>query len=238
MKYLDINGWSVDLATGHAAHPSGLYTYFDLCPTFSGGIRFIGPISSPHTSLKQRQVDRYSLALTLGIESDLASKSAYCLWGSYTHQLEFREHLIIILKEKFSFIPNPAYRTSLLLCAVLDNMEEHLHREWSIRSREHSVIHASGIEFQFKLSKSKLRRSKCNVRRLNETDAQTMHPQLSSTVIRALSGIAFRLLISDLEHSTKFSPKTKLQVFIESEIFNWTLLEKQFPFDATASSSA
>lgn len=236
MQYLELNDWSVDLVSGHAAHPSGLYAYFDLRPTFSGGIRCVGPISPPSARLNQQEVDTYSLALTLGIESQLASKSSYCLWGSYSQKLEFEEHLITVLQEEFSFIPNPVYRTALILCATLDHVEEHLHREWIIHGKGNRIAHASGLEFHFKISNSTLRRPKCIVRRLKETDAQIMHPELSSTIIRALSGIAFRLLLSDTEHLAKFTPRTMLQVSVESELFNWTPIRKPFPFDETASS--
>lgn len=223
MRSLDVlrpKGWSIDLDAHHATHHSGLFAYFDPVVTPSGAIRCVGPISPPSANLDPRQVQRHILALTLELEDTIVSDSTYCIWGSYMHQTQFQDHLMVILGVEHSFIPNATLRSSLLLSSKLRDRANHLQREWILDLPGNRVVHANGLEFLFEASPSRFRQWKCSVRRTGSTDATTMHPNLTSIVIGTLSSIALSLLVLRADQPNTFQNRN-IRVSIGSDLFKW-----------------
>ena len=222
---LQPDGWLIDLESRHAAHQSGLYAYFDPVSTPSGAIRCVGPISSLSVGLDPKQVQRHILSLTLELENILESDSIYCIWGGYTYQTQFQDHLMDILGLEHSFIPNTTLRSLLLLSSKTHDLAIHLQREWVLDLPGNRVVHANGLEFEFGPSLSKFRRWNCNVRRTGNTDATTMHPNLSSIVIGALSGIALSLLTSNVDQPSAFRNRD-VSVSIGPNLFEWNPINR------------
>lgn len=223
MAKLDLQGWSIDYASFHAANRSGLYAYIDPNPSKFGALRCIGPFSCPNSGLTAESVREQLVDLTEILEVSDLGENVYCLWGSYTKRLIRSIDAIQILGEEFSFIPNPSLRSDALLNSTsrhYDKNHDLIHREWSFGLEQRSIAHRSGLNFIYRETNGhhKNRKVECFVSTQGWLDESAINPQLSEILIRALSVIGYRLLCPSATTRIDTQESRSLSIHIQENI--------------------
>ena len=194
----DLRAWDLDLETGHLAHKSGLYAYIDRSPTPRGALRCVGPFSTYTTNIRLHTMRRITAEAIRALEGLPGYEDVYTLWGSHARRTEAEGHLIRIMDQDFQFVPNPSFRSNLILC-LRDNLtEEQLTREWESKLSSKTIKHKIGLSFRFDIRGGKLR---CAVNGADKLDEYAICTNLFDVSIKALSSTAFCVL--GLEPSTK-----------------------------------
>jgi hypothetical protein len=213
---LSHSSWDIDLETGHMAHPSGLYSYFDKKPTGSGGIRCAGPFSAFKQHLSRSEVYRHAATAALAVEDLYSAENHYTLWGALARAgaRPSKQGQMTIMESSFGFIPNPCLRSSTLLTLQSRTpLETTLLKEWQIDEAENRIGHRIGLSFQFR---AKSRRSlECFVAPCGQNaDLSLMTPVTRPLLIQSLSSTALcvmNLLQPDLQPSSR---KRKLKIHL------------------------
>lgn len=135
-------GWSIDFASGHCYHPTGMDVYFDPALTSSGALRVVGPFGS--AQLQKSVVLEEMRRLALALESEL-SDEGYVVFGAYSATCTDFE--LSLLAEQSYWIPNIALRTSLF--RRLDVDRGNAEREWRLEGEGNAILHRSGIGFRY-----------------------------------------------------------------------------------------
>jgi len=195
-----LQGWDLDIETGHLAHESGLYAYVDSNPTPTGALRCVGPFSAHTTHIRLQKMRRITAEAIRILEGLPGYENVYTLWGSHARRTDAERQMIRIMNKDFQFVPNPSFRTSLILSPRDNLAKEQLTREWEPSLSATSIKHKLGLSFSFNtdISSGNLR---CAIGGADKLDEYAMCTHLFDVSIKALSSTAFRVL--SLESSAK-----------------------------------
>ena len=131
--------WQIWRDYGFCALSASITAYVDFCPTRSGAVRCVGPISA-NECLSADVVLREMRNLTVKLESEFLEKDQYVLWGSYLDSAIYQEHEIKVLDVTCGYVPMVWLRTQLLGCESHD-----VEREWLVTGN--TCLHKSGLSF-------------------------------------------------------------------------------------------
>lgn len=177
--------WSVDVGVGHCAHRSGLEVVFDPNPSPTGAVFCTGPTSPPTFRGTASDVTTHLGKLTLLLEQRLADDE-FLVWGARSLPVQSDAITISLLGTEYTFIPNIALRTELLLCSP-PVVHLNLLREWSLSPSRQTVVHRLGfqIEADGKVSESCFKSFPGN-----------SLPQGTSSRLRSVARLLFETLIA------------------------------------------
>ena len=189
-----IENWNLDLASGHIAHPSGLYAYVEKAADQTGALRCVGPFSSHMDNLSKKDFFEHTSKAIEAVEETFSTQGAYSLWGTYTKLEDLPKSRIEILGEPYSFIPNPSFRSSSLFeSRSADALEKLIPKEWNFRKNSNVLEHRSGIRFEFTPKRVLSHRMVCCVDTTDQFNAHVIHSAMLNITIRSLSSIAYRI---------------------------------------------
>lgn len=213
---MNLAAWDIDLASGHIAHPSGLHAYIATAPADSGAIRCIGPFSSHKDNLKKKEVMQYTADAIHAIEALEPFRDCFTYWGSIARPDSKSEGSVTILGERFGFIPNPCFRSDLLLNSRFSRATSlDLSREWTYDGIRPQISHRLGYEFSFPQHQE--RRFCINGQVMAVPDGNLdIQSELRSLVIKSLGGLAMAVL-SELGHQFVHTGRRKLRLRLQDQ---------------------
>lgn len=188
------SSWDIDTSSGHLAHSSGLHAYIAGPPTESGALRCVGPFSSFKNRMKRDDVYTLTAAAIREIEEIDIFKGCFTYWGSITNVRHQTGHTVKILNEKFKFIPNPCFRTDILLRSFSSHFDPaDLSLEWTESECLTQIQHNMGSSFTFPLHEQRLTAVVGHVESVAE-DLAVLDPRFSALMIKALGAVAVTVL--------------------------------------------
>lgn len=209
--------WDIDLDSGHLAHPSGLHAYIASPPAECGAIRCVGPFSSYKHHLDKKSVVKYTGDAIRAIEALEPFEGCFTYWGGIAAPESHSAQSVTILGQHFGFIPNPCFRTDLLLGSnqpAPTNCD--LAREWTYDGDSPQIDHRLGYKFVFPPDDQHGSSIRGEVIALAE-DTPDIQSELRSIIIRTLGSMAVAVLY-ELGHKFQFGARKKFKLRLQDDL--------------------